>query len=93
MSMGTCNICGIYCNMLSNGKCHECRRVEHFNKPNQKVIEVKREVDPVIFDKIDHWINGKLNYHMGCSRICPELYELKKNIKIWLDENETRGNI
>ena len=57
------------------------------------MIEVKREVDPVIFDKIDHWINGKLNYHMGCSRICPELYELKKNIKTWLDENETRGNI
>jgi hypothetical protein len=84
--MGTCNICGQYCNMLSNYECHECRRAAHFNKLNEKVIEVTREVDPVIFDKIDHWINKKLNHHMGCSLICPELYELKKNIKTWINE-------
>ena len=84
MSMGTCNICGIYCNMLGNGMCHECRRMKHFNKPNEKVIEVTREVNPVIFDRIDHWIAMEHDKNMGNSDISSLLYELRNNIKNWM---------
>ena len=51
-TMGTCRICGEYCNMLSNYKCHECRRQEHFNKS-----ETKQETN------LNDLIQGRINQY------------------------------
>jgi len=83
MSMGTCNVCGIYCNMLSNGYCHECRRVKHFNKPKAEVVEIVRELPPVFIDRLHHWLDQAYAYNMGDQKVCGLLTELRVNIEDW----------
>ena len=81
--MGTCNICGQYCNMLSNGKCHECRRMAHFTKPNEEVTFITKEVSPVFIDRLSHWIEQAYAYNMGDQKVCGLLSELKSKIEDW----------
>ena len=83
MSMGTCNICGQYCNMLSDHKCHECRRAAHFNKPNEEVTFITKEISPVFVDRLSHWIEHTYAYHMGDQKISGILRELNTKIKDW----------
>ena len=45
MSMGSCHVCGQYCNQLSEGRswCHDCRRAEKF-APKEQTRTVVREI-------------------------------------------------
>jgi hypothetical protein len=47
MSMGSCFICGEYCNKLFNQKCHECRRHERFNKSESKQETRNQQAEPL----------------------------------------------
>ena len=47
MSMGSCFICGEYCNKLFNQKCHECRRHERFNKSESNQDTRNQQAEPL----------------------------------------------